>query len=110
GVNALDGIGFDNDELIAPDPACPVGNGAHLIAPKRNRGLTGVEHDEIIAQPVHLHIWQRCGGGHLGLYPSAPAARRSIHQAYMEEMRADFQRSPQNGPIAATWAGGALGD
>jgi len=27
----------------------------------------------------------------------------------MEEMRADFQRSPQNGPIAATWAGGALG-
>jgi hypothetical protein len=45
---------LERDELIAADPLFAVGDGPHRLRPKLKRARARVEHDEVVAEPVHL--------------------------------------------------------
>jgi hypothetical protein len=46
--------GLERNELIAADAFLAVGDGAHRILVKRKRASAGIEHDEVVAESVHL--------------------------------------------------------
>ena len=46
--------GFDEDELVETDAGTAVGEVADLIFCQGDRGLAGIEQQEIIAEAVHL--------------------------------------------------------
>ena len=45
---------LDQDQLIAADPAMAVGQGARRRSIDRHRLAPSVDHDEVVAEPVHL--------------------------------------------------------
>ncbi len=45
---------LDGDQLVAADAALAVGDGAHLRFRRRERRRTRLDHDEVVAEPVHL--------------------------------------------------------
>ena len=53
GIGAVAGA-FDHDDLIAADAEPPVGDGARGRGVQRKPLFARVEHDEIVAQPVHF--------------------------------------------------------
>ncbi len=56
---------LQDEQLVAADPGVPVGNGAYRLAVERQRLSARIEHDEIIAEPVHL---EKTGAAHAALY------------------------------------------
>ena len=99
---------LDNDQLIATDAGMPVGQSAHLRAGQRQRGFARVEHNKIVAQPVHLEkvphhgCASRSGGGNcptvaLATRRSSVPARRSSKPP-LTRLRAR-QRLPTVAPI-----------
>ena len=45
---------LERDHLVAAHARVPVGDGRHLGGLKRKRARAGVEHDEVVAEPIHL--------------------------------------------------------
>ena len=46
---------LDQDKLVAADAGVPVGKGRHDIAGQRRQGMVArVQHDEVVAQAMHL--------------------------------------------------------
>ena len=67
GVDALaGGRRFERDELVAADAGVAVGDRAHLVGARRKRRAAGLDHDEVVAEPVHLQKWTAHGRGHIG--------------------------------------------
>jgi len=63
----------DHRKLIESETAMPVRDGGHERRRKRNIARTGIEHDKVVAQPVHLHESQPwvASIGHGGAYKPA---------------------------------------
>ena len=51
-------VGFDDGQLVEAHTAVPVADGARQISRHRYAALAGVDHDEIVAKPVHFHEGQ----------------------------------------------------
>ena len=45
---------LERDHLIAADAVLPIGDGRDLVGPQRDRVLAQIEHDEVVAETVHL--------------------------------------------------------
>ena len=61
--------GLERDDLVATDALLAVGDGADRVSRKRERSCAGIEHDEVVAEPVHLAELYR-----LSLHGASPAA------------------------------------
>ncbi len=46
--------GLEHDELVAADAFLAVGDGAHRVRAKHERARPRIDHDEVVAEPVHL--------------------------------------------------------
>ena len=55
---------LERDDLIAADALFPVGDGAHRIRLKPERMRPRIEHDEVVAEPVHLAEGDGADAGH----------------------------------------------
>ncbi len=55
---------LERDELIAADALFPVGDGAHRVRLEGKRARPRVEHDKVVAEPVHLAEAYCRGAGH----------------------------------------------
>ena len=76
---------LEQQHLVAADAGAPVGDGARRRRVDRNRVAALVEHDEIVADPVHLAkgdarhgpliLWRagRCPTGLSGVHPTPSA-------------------------------------
>ncbi len=45
---------FEHDQLVAADAGMPVGQRPRALRPDRKLAAAGVEHDKIVAEPVHF--------------------------------------------------------
>ena len=46
--------GSHDDQLVATDPDMPVGNGSNDRCAQVERTFPRIQHDEVVAEPVHL--------------------------------------------------------
>jgi hypothetical protein len=58
------GARFEADELVAADPAAPVREQADALGRQAERPRAPVQHDEVIARPVHLDEGDLHGPGY----------------------------------------------
>src|SRR6185312_2459579 len=45
---------LDQDQLVAADPSAPVGDASGRLGIDRHRIMALIEHDEVVAEPMHL--------------------------------------------------------
>ena len=56
---------LDQHQLVEPDPAPPVADPAHLRFRQPDGLAAGIDHDEIVPEPVHLGEGQRAHAGRI---------------------------------------------
>ena len=59
--------GFYADDLVAADTGHPVRDGARLRDPRSKGQIPGLNHDKVVAEPVHLEERTAHGAGYRGL-------------------------------------------